>query len=150
MRVIIQRVSSSSVLIDNKDKNEISRGLNILVGICDDDTESDIEWLVRKVINIRIFPDDQNVMNKSILDIQGDMLVISQFTLYASTKKGNRPSYIRSSKPDFSEPMYNKFVERLITESKLKVETGKFGSDMQVTINNDGPVTIFIDSHNRE
>ncbi len=150
MRLVIQRVSSSSVIIDDKDENKIGRGLNILIGICDEDTDSDIEWLIRKVMNLRIFPDENDVMNKSILDIQGDFLVISQFTLYASTKKGNRPSYIRSSKPPFAEPMYEKFVDKLRSESKLKVETGKFGSDMQVSIENDGPVTIIIDSHNKE
>ena len=150
MRLILQRVSSSSVLIDHKDRNSIGRGLTILVGICDEDTQEDIDWLVRKTINMRIFPDENGVMNKSILDIEGEFLVISQFTLYASVKKGNRPSYIRSSKPDFSEPMYENFVETLCKESNLVVQTGKFGSDMQVSIENDGPVTIFIDSHNKE
>jgi len=150
MRVILQRVSSSSVLIDHKDRNSISQGLTILVGICDEDKQEDIDWLVRKIINMRIFADEDGVMNKSILDIQGDLLVISQFTLYASTKKGNRPSYIRSSKPSISQPMYENFVDKLKTESNLVLRTGKFGADMQVTIENDGPVTIFLDSHNKE
>lgn len=150
MRCVIQRVKSSSVLIDGKEKNEIAQGLNILVGICDDDTDSDIDWLVRRIINMRIFADEQGVMNKSLIDIQGECLVISQFTLYASTKKGNRPSYIRSSKPSFSEPMYENFVEKLKQESQLTVRTGKFGSDMLVSIENDGPVTILLDSHNKE
>ena len=150
MRVILQRVRSSSVLIDGKDRNSISTGLTILLGVCDQDTQEDIDWLVRKIINMRIFADDDGVMNRSALDIQGELLVISQFTLYASTKKGNRPSYIRSAKPSISEPMYNNFVEKLKTESNLLVLTGKFGSDMQVSIENDGPVTIFLDSHNKE
>lgn len=150
MRVILQRVRSSSVLIDGKDRNSISAGLTILIGVCDQDTQADIDWLVRKIINMRIFADNDGVMNKSVLDIEGELLVISQFTLYASTKKGNRPSYIRSSKPTISEPMYNNFVQKLKTESNLLVQTGKFGSDMQVSIENDGPVTIFLDSHNKE
>jgi D-tyrosyl-tRNA(Tyr) deacylase len=150
MRAILQRVRYSSVLINNDEKNEISQGLNVLVGICDEDKQEDIDWLVRKIINMRIFADENGVMNTSILDIQGQLLVISQFTLYASTKKGNRPSYIRSSKQPFAEPMYNKFVDKLRSESLLTVHTGKFASDMLVTIENDGPVTIFLDSHNKE
>ncbi len=150
MRVILQRVTASSVLIDHTEKRDISKGLTILVGVCDEDTQEDIDWLVRKILNMRIFPDEQGVMNRSILECSGDLLVISQFTLYASTKKGNRPSYIRSSKPAFSEPMYEKFVEKLRTSCDLTIKTGSFGADMQVHIENDGPVTIFLDTHNKE
>lgn len=150
MRVVAQRVQNSSVTIDGKEKNEIGIGITVLLGICNDDTEDDINWLVRKLMNLRIFPDEKGVMNKSILDIHGSFLVISQFTLYASIKKGNRPSYMKSAPPSFSEPMYNKFVTTLKSQSKLSVSTGKFGSDMLVEIINDGPVTIIMDTHNKE
>lgn len=150
MRVVVQRVKKSSVLIDGNDKNEISEGLTVLLGICDDDTQEDINWLVKKLINLRIFPDDNGVMNVSVKDISGSFLVISQFTLFASTKKGNRPSYLRSAKPEVSEPLYEKFVETLRNESNLVVQTGKFGADMLVSIENDGPVTIIMDTHNKE
>jgi len=150
MRVVLQRVKSSSVLIDQSDKNSISVGLTVLLGICNEDTQEDIDWLVRKISNCRIFPDENDVMNKSILDIQGSFLVISQFTLYASIKKGNRPSYMRSAGPTVSEPLYEKFVETLRKESNLEVQTGKFGADMLVDIQNDGPVTIIMDTHNKE
>ena len=150
MRVIAQRVKSSSVVIDGKEKNEIGNGLTILLGICDEDGQDDIDWLVRKLMNLRIFADDEDVMNISIKDIDGEFLVISQFTLYASTKKGNRPSYTRSAGPTISEPLYEKFVETLRRESQLTVKTGKFGADMLVSIENDGPVTISMDTHNKE
>jgi len=150
MRLIVQRVKSSSVTIDSNEKRSISQGLTILLGICDADTIEDINWLVRKVSNLRIFDDENAVMNKSIIDIKGEFLIISQFTLFASTKKGNRPSYLRSAKPDVSKPLYEKFVEILKIESKLEIKTGEFGADMLVDIQNNGPVTIFIDSHNKE
>jgi len=150
MRLVVQRVLSSSVLIDGTDLNSIDQGLNVLLGICDEDNQTDIDWLVRKLINLRIFSDEEGVMNISIKDIQGSFLVISQFTLYGSTKKGNRPSYIRSAHPSIAEPLYEKFVETLRKESGLEVQTGKFGADMKVTIENDGPVTILMDTHNKE
>lgn len=150
MRVVIQRVKSSSVIIDNKEKRIINAGLNILLGICAEDTQDDIDWLVRKIVNLRIFPDVDNVMNRSILDLKGEILVISQFTLYASTKKGNRPSYIKSAPPSISEPLYDKFISTLKKESNLNVKTGSFGANMLVEIENDGPVTIIIDTHNKE
>lgn len=150
MRVILQRVKSSSVLIDQSDRNSIDSGIMVLLGICNEDTEEDIDWLVRKISNLRIFADENEVMNKSIIDVQGSFLVISQFTLYASTKKGNRPSYMKSAAPSISEPLYEKFVDKLREQSKLVVQTGKFGADMIVDIQNDGPVTIFMDTHNKE
>lgn len=150
MRVILQRVKSSSVLIDDTNRNSIGLGIMVLLGICDEDTQEDIDWLVRKISNLRIFPDDDDVMNRSIIDVQGSFLVISQFTLYASTKKGNRPSYKKSAAPSISEPLYEKFVQTLREQSSLEVETGKFGADMLVDIQNDGPVTLFMDTHNKE
>ena len=150
MRVIIQRVSEASVTIDEKIKSSIDKGLLILLGIEPTDEVTDIEWLVRKIVNLRIFPDEKEVMNKSIVDKDYEMLVISQFTLFASTKKGNRPSYLRAAKPDIAIPLYEKFVEELKKISSLNVGTGEFGEDMKVGLINDGPVTIIIDSKNRE
>jgi len=150
MRVIIQRVSEASVTIDEKIKSSIDKGLLILLGIEPTDEVTDIEWLVRKIVNLRIFPDEKEVMNKSIVDKDYEMLVISQFTLFASTKKGNRPSYLRAAKPDIAIPLYEKFVEELKKISSLNVGTGEFGADMKVGLINDGPVTIIIDSKNRE
>ena len=150
MRIVIQRVSESSVTIDGKIKSSIGSGLLILLGIEDSDTEEDIKWLCQKSVNLRIFPDENGVMNKSILENRGDILVVSQFTLHASTKKGNRPSYIKASKPDFAIPMYEKFVKQLETDLGKTVRTGEFGADMKVALINDGPVTIAIDSKNKE
>lgn len=150
MRVIIQRVSEASVSIDQKIKSSIGNGLLILLGIVPTDDATDIEWLVRKIVNLRIFPDEQEVMNKSIVDKDYEMLVISQFTLFASTKKGNRPSYIRAAKPDIAIPLYEKFIKELQKCSSHEVGTGVFGADMKVGLINDGPVTIIIDSKNRE
>jgi len=150
MRVIIQRVSEASVTIDEKIKSSIDKGLLILLGIEPTDEVTDIEWLVRKIVNLRIFPDEKEIMNKSIVDKDYEMLVISQFTLFASTKKGNRPSYLRAAKPDIAIPLYEKFVEELKKISSLNVGTGEFGADMKVGLINDGPVTIIIDSKNRE
>lgn len=149
MIVVIQRVSESSVRIDGKVKGEIGVGLMVLLGIEDADTQEDIEWLSKKLVNLRVFPDENGVMNKSILEAGGDILLISQFTLHASTKKGNRPSYIKAAKPDFAIPMYEKFI--LATEKELgkSIQTGEFGADMKVALVNDGPVTIIIDSKNR-
>ncbi len=150
MRIIIQRVSESSVTIEGKTKSSIGKGLLILLGIEDSDTDEDIKWLCQKTVNLRIFPDENGIMNKSILETGGDILLVSQFTLHASTKKGNRPSYIRASKPDFAIPMYEKFIKQLESDLGKAIQTGEFGADMKVALINDGPVTIIIDSKNRE
>lgn len=150
MRTVIQRVSHSSVVIGGKCHGEIGEGLNILIGITEGDTEEDIDWLCRKIVNLRIFDDPDGVMNRSILETGGDILVISQFTLYASTRKGNRPSYIRAAKPEISVPLYEKFLVRLENLLGKPVKKGIFGADMKVTIVNEGPVTILIDTKNRE
>lgn len=150
MRIVIQRVSEASVTISKEKVAEIDNGLLILVGIEDSDTDEDINWLVGKISNLRIFPDDNEVMNLSVKDVNGEIIVVSQFTLHASTKKGNRPSYIKASKPDFAIPMYEKFVANLEVELGKKIQTGQFGADMKVALVNDGPVTIIIDSKNKE
>jgi D-tyrosyl-tRNA(Tyr) deacylase len=150
MKVVIQRVSSASVTIDNKIVADIQKGLLVLVGIEDADTQVDIDWLVGKIVNLRIFDDANHIMNLSVKDIYGDIIVVSQFTLHASTKKGNRPSYIKASKPEVAIPLYENFVKRLELEFAKKVQTGIFGADMKVLLLNDGPVTIVIDSKNRE
>jgi D-tyrosyl-tRNA(Tyr) deacylase len=150
MKIVIQRVLESSVTINGKIKSSIEKGLLILLGIEDADTDEDIKWLCQKIVNLRIFPDENGVMNKSILESDGDILIVSQFTLHASTKKGNRPSYIKASKPDFAVPMYEKFVKQLDTDLGKTVQTGEFGADMKVALINDGPVTIIIDSQNKE
>ena len=150
MRVVLQRVSEASVTIDGEVKSEIGAGLLILLGIEDADTQEDINWLCGKVAKLRIFNDENGVMNRSVVDVGGELLVVSQFTLHASTKKGNRPSYIKASKPDFAIPMYHAFVEALALLSGLAVQTGEFGADMKVRLLNDGPVTILIDSKSKE
>jgi D-aminoacyl-tRNA deacylase len=150
MRVIIQRVREASVTIEGTLKAQITEGSLILVGIEEADTSDDSAWLAAKVVNLRIFGDEAGLMNRSVVDIGGSMLVVSQFTLFASTKKGNRPSFLRSAKPDFAVPMYEKFVDELRKLSNLTVLTGEFGADMKVALLNDGPVTIMIDSKNRE
>jgi D-tyrosyl-tRNA(Tyr) deacylase len=150
MRVVLQRVSQASVTVDSKIVANIQKGLLVLVGIEDIDTQEDIDWLVGKIIKMRIFGDENDVMNCSVQDVDGDIIVVSQFTLHASTKKGNRPSYIKASKPEFAIPMYENFVESLEKEFQKKVQTGIFGADMKVNLLNDGPVTILIDSKNRE
>ena len=149
MRVLLQRTTQASVKIGGKIHGEINRGLVILVGICGDDTEDDARWLVQKIIQMRIFADSDGKMNLSLQDIEGELLVISQFTLHASTKKGNRPSFIQAARPEHAIPLYDFFINRL-NESNLKVETGIFGADMQVSLINDGPVTIWMDSKERE
>jgi D-aminoacyl-tRNA deacylase len=149
MIVVIQRVSESSVRIDGKVKGEIGGGLMVLLGIEDADTQEDIDWLSKKLVNLRVFPDENGVMNKSILEAGGDILLISQFTLHASTKKGNRPSYIKAAKPDLAIPMYEKFILAIEKELGKRIQTGEFGADMKVALVNDGPVTIIIDSKNR-
>ncbi|WKL46238.1 D-aminoacyl-tRNA deacylase [Flavobacterium pectinovorum] len=150
MRIVLQRVSQASVTVDGNKTADIQKGLLVLVGIEDSDTQEDIDWLVGKIIKMRIFGDENDVMNCSVQDIDGEIIVVSQFTLHASTKKGNRPSYIKASKPEFAIPMYENFVKSLEKEFNKKVQTGIFGADMKVSLLNDGPVTILIDSKNRE
>lgn len=150
MKAVIQRVSSASVTIDSKIVAEIQKGLLVLVGIGDADTQEDTNWLCQKIANLRIFGDENEVMNLSVRDIDGEIIVVSQFTLQASTKKGNRPSYIKASKPDVAIPIYEGFVQQLEKELGKKVQTGVFGADMKVSLLNDGPVTIIIDSKNKE
>ncbi|NND77939.1 MAG: D-tyrosyl-tRNA(Tyr) deacylase [Flavobacteriales bacterium] len=150
MRVIIQRVIGSSVEIEGKINGQIGLGLLVLLGIEDADTDEDITWLCNKISNLRIFADDQGVMNRSIREVEGDVLMISQFTLHARVKKGNRPSYINAASPDVAIPMYEKFKSLLEETLGKKVETGEFGADMKVSLLNDGPVTIFIDTKNKE
>ena len=149
MKVVIQRVSSASVTIETEIVANIQRGLLVLVGIEDDDSQEDINWLSQKIINLRIFGDANEVMNLSVKDIQGEIIIVSQFTLYASTKKGNRPSYIKASKPEIAVPLYEKFVQKMELELGKKIQTGKFGADMKVALVNDGPVTLIIDSKNK-
>lgn len=150
MRVVIQRVSEASVTIEGKTRANIEKGLLVLLGIEDTDTQEDIEWLCKKISNLRVFDDPNGVMNLSILDIEGEIIVVSQFTLHASTKKGNRPSYIRAAKPEFAIPMYENFVQQLSSSTGKIIQTGEFGADMKVRLLNDGPVTIIIDSKIKE
>ena len=150
MRIVIQRVSEASVSIKNTMKSAIQQGFLILLGIGEEDSEDDIEWLVKKVVNLRVFDDEQGVMNKSILDVNGEILVVSQFTLMASYKKGNRPSYIRAAGHEISIPFYQLFCKRLSAQLGKEVATGEFGADMQVKLVNDGPVTICMDTKNKE
>ena len=150
MRNVIQKVTHASVTIEGKIKSEIKKGLLVFVGIEDRDKDDDIDWLANKIVNIRIFEDENGVMNKSVIDMDGEILVVSQFTLHALTKKGNRPSYIKASKPDFAIPMYEKFCKKVSENLGKEVKTGVFGADMKVELLNDGPTTIWIDSQNRE
>lgn len=149
MRAVIQRVSEASVTIDGKKVANIQKGLLVLIGIEDASNQEDVNWLTSKIANLRIFGDENGVMNLSIKDILGDMIVVSQFTLHAATKKGNRPSYIKASKPDYAIPMYEAFVKQIELELGKKVQTGQFGADMKVALINDGPVTIIIDTKNK-
>ena len=150
MRIVIQRVSHASVTIEGKVHSSIQKGYLILLGIGDDDSEEDIDWLVKKVIGLRVFDDENGVMNRSIMETQGDIIVVSQFTLMASYKKGNRPSWIRAAKHDVSIPLYEKFCKRLSATLGKPVGTGEFGADMKVELLNDGPVTICMDTRNKE
>ena len=150
MIVVIQRVSESAVKIDGTIKSQIGTGLMILLGIEEVDGPEDIEWLSKKIVNLRIFPDEIGVMNRSVLEVGGEILLISQFTLHASTKKGNRPSYIKAAKPDIAVPMYEKMIAQLELDLGKKIQTGVFGADMKVELLNDGPVTIVIDTKNKE
>jgi D-aminoacyl-tRNA deacylase len=150
MKVVIQRVTKASVTIENKKFASISNGLLVLLGIVEDDTQDDINWLSNKIVNLRIFSDENGVMNTSLLDINAEAIVVSQFTLHAATKKGNRPSYIKAAKPDVAIPLYEAFVKQLETDLGKPIQTGQFGADMKVELLNDGPVTIIIDSKNKE
>ena len=150
MRVLIQRTKHASVTIEGRCKSAIKQGLLVLVGIEDSDGKEDIEWLCKKIVNLRIFDDENGVMNRSVLDIDGEILVVSQFTLHASTKKGNRPSYIRASKPEIAIPLYETFCKELSVSLGKEVGTGEFGADMKVELLNDGPVTIWMDTKNKE
>ena len=150
MRAVIQRVLNASVTIEKKETRSIENGLLVLIGIEDSDTDEDVEWLCGKIVRLRIFADDEGVMNKSVQEINGNILLVSQFTLHASTKKGNRPSYIRASKPEVAIPMYDKTKVQLVRDLGKEIVTGEFGADMQITLINDGPVTIVIDSKNKE
>ncbi len=147
---MLQRTSEASVKINQEIVGEIEEGLMILLGIEEADSQEDIDWLCRKVCNLRIFDDEAGVMNKSLIDVNGDILLISQFTLHASTKKGNRPSYIKAAKPDVAIPLYEKFIKQLEAELGKPIQTGEFGADMKVSLINDGPVTIMIDSKNKQ
>ncbi|WP_028892406.1 D-aminoacyl-tRNA deacylase [Tenacibaculum sp. 47A_GOM-205m] len=149
MKAVIQRVSKASVTIEGVKVADIQNGLLVLLGIIDEDTQEDINWLTKKIANLRIFNDEEGIMNKSLLDINGDAIVVSQFTLHASTKKGNRPSYIKAAKPDVAIPLYENFVQQFETDLGKKVQTGEFGADMKVELLNDGPVTIIIDTKDK-
>ena len=150
MKVVIQRVTSASVRINQQVKSEISNGLLILLGVGQNDDINDVDWLANKISNLRIFSDGEGKMNKSITDVSGEILLISQFTLYAQTKKGNRPSFIKSAKPEQAIPLYHKMIEVLSQLTNSDIKTGEFGADMQVSLVNDGPVTIIIDTENKE
>lgn len=150
MRTVLQRVSKASVTVNDKIVSSIENGLLVLLGIENTDTKEDIDWLTNKILNLRIFNDDDGVMNQSVVDIEGDIIVVSQFTLQASTKKGNRPSYIKAAKPEVAIPIYENFVQVLERKLEKKVGTGIFGADMKVELLNDGPVTITIDTKNKE
>ena len=150
MRTVIQRVSEASVLINQQERRSIKRGIMILIGITHDDTIADIVWLVQKISKLRIFADENGVMNLNVNEVLGDVLLISQFTLHASTKKGNRPSYLGAARPEIATPLYKEFIKQLQIEIQKPILTGEFGADMQVQLTNDGPVTIIIDSKNKE
>lgn len=150
MRAVIQRVTRGSVTVEGKIAGEIATGLLVLLGIEDADSDEDIQWLSGKIVNLRIFNDENGVMNKSVMEVGGDILLVSQFTLHASTKKGNRPSYIRASKPDVAVPMYEKMIRQLEIDLGKGIQTGIFGADMKVELLNDGPVTIVMDTKNKE
>ena len=149
MKAVIQRVTYSNLSIDNKIYSQIKRGLVVLLGITHDDDDNDIQWLAKKIVNLRIFNDDKNIMNKSLIDVSGELMIVSQFTLHAQTKKGNRPSYINAAKGDFAEKIYRSLILEIENKYNLKPKTGKFGADMKVELENDGPVPIIIDTKNK-
>ena len=150
MRVVVQRVSQSNVKVSGELIGEIKEGLMVLVSFVDEDNDTDLDWMTKKIINLRIFNDDEGKMNRSVLDIGGDILLISQFTLHGSTKKGNRPSFIKAAKPDFANVMYERFIKVLEQSLGKEIQTGEFGGDMKVSLVNDGPTTIIIDSKDKE
>ena len=150
MRVVVQRVSQSNVKVSGEVIGEIKEGLMVLVSFVDEDNDTDLDWMTKKIINLRIFNDDEGKMNRSVQDIGGDILLISQFTLHGSTKKGNRPSFIKAAKPDFAKVMYERFIKVLEQSLGKEIQTGEFGGDMKVSLINDGPTTIIIDSRNKE
>ncbi|AXP81231.1 D-tyrosyl-tRNA(Tyr) deacylase [Mariniflexile rhizosphaerae] len=150
MKLVVQRVSKASVTIENVKVADISNGLLVFLGIVADDTQEDIKWLSSKIVNLRVFNDEKGIMNKSLLEVDGDVIVVSQFTLHAATKKGNRPSYIKAAKPDVAIPLYEAFVKQVETDLGKSIQTGQFGADMKVELLNDGPVTIIMDSKNKE
>lgn len=150
MKVVLQRVKKASVRIENQIYSRIETGLLVLLGITEDDSMDDIEWIAKKILNMRIFGDSEGKMNYSVLDVNGSLLVVSQFTLYASTKKGNRPSFIKAAKPDTAIPLYDRFIEYCKSICELDIQTGSFGADMKIDLLNDGPVTIIIDSKLKE
>ena len=150
MRVVIQRVQQASVTVDGQVISQVQQGLMVLVGIVSEDSQADIEWISSKIVNMRIFEDEEGVMNKSVIDKGWDILLVSQFTLHASTKKGNRPSYIAAAKPEISIPIYEMLIKQLTNDLGAAIQTGQFGADMKVALVNDGPVTIIIDSKNKE
>lgn len=150
MRVVIQRVQQASVTVDGQVISQVQQGLMVLVGIVSEDSQVDIEWISSKIVNMRIFEDEEGVMNKSVIDKGGAILLVSQFTLHASTKKGNRPSYIAAAKPEIAIPIYEMLIKQLTNDLGAAIQTGKFGADMKVALVNDGPVTIIIDSKNKE
>lgn len=150
MRAVIQRVSEAKCVVEGEITGEIKTGYLILLGICADDTEDDLKWLAQKIVNLRVFNDDAGLMNKSLMDIDGDILLISQFTLFAQTKKGNRPSFINAAKPDLAVPLYEKMILQLEALTNKTIATGIFGADMKIHLVNDGPVTITIDTKNKE
>ncbi len=150
MRALVQRVTKANVTVNGKVQNAIGRGLLVFLGVEPEDSEDDAKWLSSKIAKMRLFPDSEGVMNDSIMDAQGEFLVISQFTLHASTKKGNRPSYYKAARPSHAEPMYEQFMEQLWMDSGLVVKSGTFGADMKVELINDGPITIWMDSKNKE
>jgi D-tyrosyl-tRNA(Tyr) deacylase len=150
MRVVVQRVSQSNVKVSGEVIGEIKDGLMVLVSFVDEDNDTDLDWMTKKIINLRIFNDDEGKMNRSVQDVAGDILLVSQFTLHGSTKKGNRPSFIKAAKPDFANVMYERFIKVLEQTLGKEIQTGEFGGDMKVSLINDGPTTIIIDSRNKE
>ena len=150
MRVVVQRVSQSNVKVSGEVIGEIKKGLMVLVSFVDEDNDTDLDWMTKKIINLRIFNDDEGKMNRSVQDVAGDILLVSQFTLHGSTKKGNRPSFIKAAKPDFANVMYERFIKVLEQTLGKEIQTGEFGGDMKVSLINDGPTTMIIDSRNKE
>lgn len=150
MRVVVQRVSRASIRIDHQEGESMKQGIVVLAGFENSDTSEDLDWIGRKLLNLRIFDDEEGIMNRSVEEVNGSILIVSQFTLHASTRKGNRPSYIKAAKPDIAIPLYEEFVAKLVASTRLKIHTGNFGSYMEIELVNDGPVTISMDTKNKE